>query len=84
MLVEIRCVHERRRTVRYAIFSLHVVSLTGHLMWLTDTFYQHFVPNGTASNISERIFKKNLIFLTLHPTGLAMVPVLQSQGVALR
>ena len=38
MLVEIRYVHERWRAVRYAIFSLHIVSLTGHPMRLTDTF----------------------------------------------
>ena len=68
ILVENRFACERLRAVRYAISSLYMMSLMGHTMWVwTHYFYQHFAPNGTSSNISERtinavFFAKRSVF----------------------
>ena len=51
ILVENGFLCEKQRAVRYAIFYLHIVSLTGHPTRLRNFFYQHFVPNGTERDI---------------------------------
>ena len=54
ILVENIFVHKLRRAVRYAIPSLHIMSLTGHKITSGIQYiYQYFVPNGTVDNISE-------------------------------
>ena len=53
-LVENRCSHDRKRAVRYAIFNINIMSLTGHPMRRWICFFTNILF------LTEHLFKNSV------------------------